>query len=173
MILDIAVLILFILALFKGWRNGLVLAVFSFLAYVIGVAAALKFSSLVALWLGDHTSIAERWLPVLAFLLVFILTAILVRLGARAIEGVLDLAQLGWLNRLCGVVFYCLVYLFSISVILFYARQLKILGPETLQASVAYSYIEPLGPWIINSLAVILPFFRNMFEQLREFFNRV
>src|SRR4051794_10937381 len=173
MILDIAVLILFLLAIFKGWRNGLVVAVFSFLAFVIGGAAALKFSSLVAGWLGKTTSIGERWLPVLAFMLVFILTAFLVRLGARAIEGLLNLAQLGWLNRLCGVLFYGLVYLFLVSILLFYAFQLKILCPKTLESSVVFPYIEPLGPKIINSLALLLPLFRNMFEQLKDFFGPV
>lgn len=171
MIIDIIALVLFCTALFRGWRRGLVIAVFSFLAFVIGLAAALKLSSQVAAYLGAHTHIAEHWLPVFAFLIVFIITLLLVRMGAKAIENMINLVSLGWLNRLCGVLFYSLVYLFIYSVILFYARQIPIFKEETFTSSFVYPYIGQLGPQIIDTLASILPFFRQMFEQLQEFFG--
>ena len=138
MIIDIIVFFLLVLALFKGWRNGLVLAIFSFLSFIIGLAAALKLSAVVAGYLGDNTSISQRWLPVLAFVLVFFLVVLLVRLGAKAIEGVLQLATLGWLNKLGGIIFYGLLYLFIFSVLLFYAQQLNIIKPQTADVSVTY-----------------------------------
>src|SRR5690349_8193204 len=110
--IDIIVLGLLLLALFKGLRKGLVLAVFSFLAFVIGLAAALKLSALVAVYLGENTNVSGRWLPVLAFVLVFGVVLLLVRLGAKLVEGGLQLVLLGWLNRVGGVLFFALLYLF-------------------------------------------------------------
>ena len=171
MIIDIAVIVLFILAIFKGLRNGLVLAIFSFLAFFIGLAAALKLSTVVADYLGANTNIAQRWLPFLAFIIVFILVLFLVRLAAKAIEGALKIVMLGWLNKIGGIVFYSLLYLFILSIILFYAEQLKILKPETFKASSTYAYIKPVGPKMVNALALILPFFKNMFAELEHFFG--
>ena len=94
MVIDIIVLLLLVLAIFKGYTKGLVVAVFSFLAFIIGLAAALKLSTLVADYLGTATSISSRWLPFLAFTLVFIAVILLVRLGAKLIEGSLRLAML-------------------------------------------------------------------------------
>ena len=171
MIIDIIVIVLFILAIFKGLRNGLVLAIFSFLAFFIGLAAALKLSTVVADYLGANTNIAQRWLPFLAFIIVFILVLFLVRLAAKAIEGALKIVMLGWLNKIGGIVFYSLLYLFILSIILFYAEQLKILKPETFKASSTYAYIKPVGPKMVNALALILPFFKNMFAELEHFFG--
>ena len=173
MIIDIIVFFLLVLALFKGWRNGLVLAIFSFLSFIIGLAAALKLSAVVAGYLGDNTSISQRWLPVLAFVLVFFLVVLLVRLGAKAIEGVLQLATLGWLNKLGGIIFYGLLYLFIFSVLLFYAQQLNIIKPQTADVSLTYPIIYPLAPQVIKGLGVILPFFRDMFAELERFFGQL
>src|SRR5690349_5475773 len=107
--IDLICLGLLVLALFKGLKKGLVLAVFSFLAFVIGLAASLKLSAVVAAYLGASTNVSARWLPVLAFALVFVGVLLLVRLGARLIEGALQVVLLGWANKLGGVLFYALL----------------------------------------------------------------
>jgi membrane protein required for colicin V production len=171
MFIDLIVIILLIFAIFKGLRNGLVVAVFSFLAFVIGLAAALKLSTVVAEYLGTNTNISQRWLPVLAFAIVFLIVVFLVRLGAKAIDGVLRLVMLGWLNKIGGLIFYTLLYLFIFSIILFYTVQLNIIKPETLEASTTYYYIQPIGPKVISALGIILPFFKDMFAELELFFG--
>lgn len=171
MFIDFIAFGLLILAIYKGYRNGLVVAIFSFLAFIIGLAAALKLSAVVADYLGANTNISQRWLPVLAFVIVFFLVGFLVRLGAKAIEGGLQMAMLGWLNRLGGIVFFVLLYLFIFSIVLFYAVQLKIVKPETSQVSVTFPIIYPLAPTVIEALGSILPFFKNMFIELENFFG--
>ena len=79
--------------------------------------------------------------------------------------------MLGWLNKIGGIIFYALLYLFIFSIILFYAVQLNIFKPETLETSTTYSYIQPIGPKVISALGVILPFFKNMFAELELFFG--
>ena len=51
MIIDIIFLILLALAVIKGISRGFIVAVFSFFAIIIGVAAAMKLSYIVANWL--------------------------------------------------------------------------------------------------------------------------
>jgi membrane protein required for colicin V production len=48
MVIDAIFIVLMILAVIKGFRNGLIVAVFSFLGIIIGLAAAMKFSTVVA-----------------------------------------------------------------------------------------------------------------------------
>jgi membrane protein required for colicin V production len=170
MFIDGIVTLLLVLALFKGWRNGLVVAIFSFLAVVVGLAAAVKLSAVAADYLGRNVSLSERWLPFVAFGAVFVGVVILVRLGAKLIESALQAVMLGWLNRLGGALFYALLYLFIFSILLFYAAQLHIIQPQAQQASVAYPYLAGLGPKVINGLGVVLPFFKNMFAELEAFF---
>jgi membrane protein required for colicin V production len=142
------------------------------LSFIIGLAAALKLSALVAVYLGKNINVAERWLPFLAFILVFIFVVIIVRLGAKAIQGLLEIAMLGWLNRMLGIFLYAALYFFIFSLILFYAVQMHILKQETVTASVTYPYLAPFGPRVVSWLAWILPLFENMFVELKKFFGQ-
>lgn len=171
MLIDLIAFCLVLLALFKGLQKGLVVALFSFLAFVIGLAAALKLSAVAAAYIGDAVSVSQRWLPVLAFLAVFIIVVLLIRLGAKLIEGALQIAMLGWLNKLGGVFFYALIYFFIFSVLLFYATQLNIIKPATTDSSFSYSFIQPIGPRIINVLGAVLPLFKDLFSELLQFFD--
>lgn len=173
MFIDIVVVILLVFATFKGLRKGFIVGLFSFLGFIIGLAAAMKLSTVAAIHLGNAINISQRWLPVLAFMLVFLLVVFLVGIGARAIEAVIKMTMLGWLNRLGGIVLFVLIYLFIFSIILFYAEQVHLIKPETMQNSVAYPILQPLGPKVINGLSIIFPFFKNMFNDLLNFFDGV
>lgn len=173
MLIDFISIGLLILSIIKGFRKGLVVAVFSFLAFIIGLAAAIKLSAVVAKYLGNNISVSQRWLPILAFAIVFFIVVLLVGLGAKAIESVLNMAMLGWLNRLGGILFYFLMYFSIYSIVLFYATQLQIIKPQTSQGSVTYPLIYPMAPTAINSLGRLLPFFKNMFADLESFFAHI
>jgi membrane protein required for colicin V production len=112
-------------------------------------------------------------LPILAFAIVFFVVILLVRLGAKAIERGLRMVMLGWLNKLGGMVFYFLLYFFIFSILLFYATQLHIIKPETVQTSVTYPIIYPMAPVVMDVLGSIIPFFKNMFAQLEDFFDHL
>ncbi|MEO5648076.1 MAG: CvpA family protein [Chitinophagaceae bacterium] len=171
MIIDIAFLIIIIYAIFKGLSKGFIIAIFSILAFIIGIAAALKLSAVVANYLGNNTKITSGWLPVLSFILIFILVVILVRLGAKFIEKTFQVVMLGWLNRLAGAVFYILLLTIIFSVFLFYAEALSLVSPKTIASSVTYSYVQPWGPKVIDNLGRIIPFFKDIFDDLGNFFG--
>lgn len=171
--IDIAFVILFFLAAIKGFKRGLIIAVFSILALVIGLAAAIKLSAVAAVHIGKSVSITDKWLPIVSFAAVFITVIILVRLGAKFIEKVLRFGMLGWANRLGGILFYFILYSIVLSILIFYAEQLHILKPSTIHSSATYPYIQPLGPRIINAIGEGIPIFRDMFTQLEDFFENL
>jgi len=173
MLIDIIFLILIIIAIFKGYRKGLVIAVFSFIAFIVGIAAALKLSAVVAEHLKNDLSISAKWIPVISFLLVFIAVIFLIRLGAKLIEKTFQLALMGWINRLAGAILYIFIYTFIFSVLLFYADKIHVISQHTIQSSQTWPYIEPIGPKVINGLAKVIPLFKNMFDELESFFGNV
>ena len=173
MLIDIIALVLLVMAVFKGLSKGLIVALFSFLAFIIGLAAALKLSTAMADYIGANVEVSQRWLPFLAFAVVFIIVVLLVRLGAKLLQGAVQMAMLGWVNRIGGVLLYVLIYYFIYSVLLFYATQLNLIKPATTEASVTYSYIAPFGPKMMEIVGSVVPWFKNMFEELLHFFDAV
>jgi membrane protein required for colicin V production len=173
MIIDIIFLLLMVFALIKGYRNGFVVAVFSFLGIIIGLAAAMKLSTVVAGWLKDSTSISAAWLPFLSFLLVMIGVMLLVRLGAKLIQSAMELVMLGWLNKLSGIVLYAALFITLYSVLLFYSIKLQWLKPQVLQSSEVYAFVQPWGPKAIGLFGAVIPWFKGMFEELSRFFENI
>ena len=173
MAIDIIFIVLMIIAVMKGLRNGFVVAIFSFLAIFIGLAAAMKLSTWVAGWLHDSTNISSRWLPFLAFILIMLGVALLVRIGAKLVQSALRLVMLGWLNKLAGVVLYAALFTTVYSVLLFFAEHIHLLKPETMQSSQSYSFIQPWGPKAIEWFGQLIPWFRGMFDELSRFFERI
>jgi membrane protein required for colicin V production len=173
MLIDLIFLILVVIALIKGYRKGLVLASFSFVGIFLGLAAAVKFSSLVARWLKEYTHIAFGWLPFLAFLIILIAVWILVRIGSKLIETSLELVMLGWLNRLAGILLYVLLYACIFSVVLFYADKLHLIKPYMISDSKSYAYIQPIGPKFMALFEKVLPVLKGAFQELSDFFGRL
>ncbi len=173
MLLDIIFVVILILAIVKGYQRGLIVGIFSLVAIIVALAAAMKLSSVVAVYLGDNVKISEHWLPVISFALVFLVMVLLIRLGANLIQKTVELAMLGWVNRLGGIIFYIAIYLIVYSVLLFYAEQVRIVQPATIEKSVTYSFVQPWGPKAINGFAAVIPFFKDMFAGLEQFFDGV
>lgn len=173
MILDLIFVVLLVLAIFKGYRRGLIVGIFSFIAIIVGLAAAIKLSTIVAGYIGQAVNVSDEWLPVISFAVVFIIIVLLVRLGANAIQRTVEIAMLGWVNRLGGIILYAALYIMVFSVVLFYAEKVHLLKQPTIDKSVTYSFVQPWGPKAINAFGSVIPWFRDMFSELEQFFDGI
>ena len=173
MIIDLICLILLVLAIFKGMSRGFIVAVFSFVAFLVGMAAALKLSASVAGSLHQKMNVSGYWLPIFSFMLVFTMVAFTVRFGAKIIKKVAGIFFLGWLDSLLGVLLYATMYLMVYSVVLFFATRIFLVSDETRMASKTYTYIAPFGPKVIGEIGKVVPFFSHIFSDLGSYFETI
>lgn len=173
MLLDLIFAVIIVLAVLKGYQRGFVVGLFSLVAVIIGLAAAMKLSTVVAGYIGSAVRVSDEWLPVISFAVVFLIVILLIRLGARAIEKTVEVAMLGWVNKIGGIVLFAAIYIVVFSVLLFYAEQMKLIQPDTINKTVTYSFVQPWGPKAINGFGSVIPVFKDMFAELELFFDGV
>ena len=173
MLIDLIFAVIIILAILKGYKRGLIVGLFSLVAVIIGLAAAIKLSTVAAEYIGSSINISQQWLPIISFIIVFVIVVLLIRLGANAIEKAVEVVTLGWLNKLGGILLYVAIYTIVFSVLLFYAEEMKLLKPETIHQSAVYTFVQPWGPKTINTVGDIIPVFKNMFGELGQFFDGI
>ncbi len=171
MFIDFLFCILLLMAVFKGYSRGLIVAVFSLVAFFIGLIAAMKLSASVAVWLQDKTGTQTTWMPFIAFILVMAVVMLLIRFGANMLEKAAEFVMFGWLNKLGGILFYAIIYLTFFSIILFYAESMNVLSEETINNSKTYSFVAPWGPKAIDAIGSVIPVFEGLFDQLETFFD--
>ena len=173
MLIDLIFAVLMVIACFKGYTRGLIIAVFSIIAFIIGLAAALKLSTVVADRMKDSVSVSAKWLPFISFVVVFFVVVLLVRWGGKLIEKSFQVIMLGWLNRIGGIIFFAALYIIIFSIFLFYAEKLQLIKPSVIQSSVTYNFVQPWGPKVIDGFGNIIPIFKDMFARLEEFFSGI
>ncbi len=173
MTIDILYFLLILSAIYKGYTRGFIVSVFSFFAIIIGLAAAVKLSAIVAGWLRESTNISSQWLPFLSFVIVMVGIILLIRLAANMLQKTFEFMFMGWANKIGGILLYAVIYTMIFSVLLFFTNKIGILKEETISASVTYPFVEPWGIKTIDGFGKIIPVFKGMFTQLESFFDAV
>ena len=173
MIIDIIFIGLMLLAFVKGAKKGLIHALFSCLAFFIGMLAAIKLSVVAAHYFSEHSNINGRWIPFISFILIFALVVVIINSVGKILEKTAEITMMSWINKVGGICLFLLLYGILFSVILFYAKNLNFIKKETIESSLFYPYISPLGPDIINNLGKIIPFFKDLFSQLEVYFDSI
>lgn len=147
--LDIILLVCFAPALVTGVRKGLVEQLVSLASIFIGVWAAFKFSMLITAWLSGFIQAEAKILNIVAFAVTVIVTVLLLSLVGKLITKTLDLASLGWMNRLLGLVFALLKAAIVIGLVIFLVDPLinkfELVKPELLNGSIVYTSLRDLS----------------------------
>jgi membrane protein required for colicin V production len=173
MFIDSLFIMLMVAAVFKGYSRGLIVAVFSFVTIIIGLAAALKLSAVVANWLGTTISVGKAWLPILSFALVMFAVVFLVKLWAGMVQRSANVVMMAWVNKLGGILLYAALYTTLLSVVLFFAAKIGLFTTSSVQASKMYPFIQPWAPKAMSAMGTVVPIFKDMFGQLETFFDAV
>jgi membrane protein required for colicin V production len=104
--IDIVFAVLLGFAVYKELKNGLFVEVASFVALILGIYLAIKFSNLVgAIFTGFVPSWNPKYIEITAFIITFIMVLIGIHLSAKILTKLADFAFLGWINKFAGVIF--------------------------------------------------------------------
>ena len=160
---DLIILICLIPAIFAGFMKGFVRQAAAVAALILGVWAGYHFSDFVSTKLANWINVEQNILNIISFAIIFIGVLILVNLAGRAIEGLVKLVLLGWLDKLAGIIFALIKYAFIFSILIYLIESLdelfKFLPRETLQNSVLYWYLSKIAP-------VVFPYLKNLVSHI-------
>jgi len=130
----------------QGIRQGFFASLASFIAYIIGIYFAIKFSYLVAEILAQKIDWNPKTIQITAFGLTFVGIVILLITTAKIFTKIADWAYLGWLNRLFGGLFGLLKYTLLLSIFLNLIEKINFnnyfISEQTKQDSVFYNNIQ-------------------------------
>lgn len=146
LVVDIIIACLIGYALYKGFKEGLILALISLVSLIAGIFISLKFSFLFKDWIFEKTQWNPNVITICAFVFTFVLVLIGVQLLGKALTKILKTVALGGLNRLAGAVFLALKMILIISVVLNLFQKINfnnyLVSDETLNKSFFYHPIE-------------------------------
>jgi len=171
MILDIIVILLFIVGIFRGWKKGLLWSIASFLAVIVGIFLSLKLAHLVADYLQINNIFTSRYMLIISYLLIFLTTFLIFKFVSKLLEKLLDIMFLGLINNLLGALLYGVFMLFIASSLLWLVNEAKLVSEKYKVNSKAYQVIEPLAPKAIQIISPYIPYCNNIIKEVENHFD--
>lgn len=148
--LDIIILLILGIGLWKGYLNGFFVELTSLIALIAGIYGAIFFSNIAGAWLREKFDWDEIYITIVSFMVTFVLIILLIRYIGKLVTKIIDTAKLGTINKFAGAAFGLLKMAFITSVLLMFinlaTREISVLSKETREESLLYPAIEPLGP---------------------------
>lgn len=160
-ILDLIIVIVLALALWNGWRRGLVLQLFSLVSIVAAIWLAAHYGGEA----GAFLKLDEAYREPAGFVVVLLGGLLLVALLARLVRKLFQFAGFGWLDRLGGVLVAAAKYLLLLS--LAFAAFERINGEGTLLAKEKIEQSKGYAP-VRDLSRRILPFVSWLGEEVNH-----
>ena len=147
--IDILIVLPLVWGGWQGFKKGFVIEIFTLLALLVGVYAGVHLSDQMTIILRDHVNIGWRYLPTTSFILVFLLVGAMVYFLGKLVEKLIDFTGLKLINKLAGLFFGVLKFLYIISIILLieesFRVQAEVLPGEEKEKSLLYKPVRDLS----------------------------
>jgi membrane protein required for colicin V production len=134
---------------YKGFKNGLIIELFTLLALLVGVYAGIHFSDFTAELIKDKMNVKSTYLPVVAFTFTFIGVGAMIYFGGKVLEKMVSVAHLSIFNKLAGVAFAIIktAYFLGVFVVLMdsYDEKGDFIAEETKSDSLLYKPVKSLS----------------------------
>jgi membrane protein required for colicin V production len=162
--LDIIILFFLGWGFIMGLKKGFIIEVASLIALILGIWAGIHFSDFVSGLLISKFGWSSAYLPVISFLIIFIVIVIAVFILAKMIEKFVNLLALGLVNKLAGAVFGTIKFAIILSVAILIMNKFdtdKHLEKKA-NGSLLYNPVASIVPMIIPKLNVIKDEIKDM-----------
>lgn len=155
-IVDIILLLCFIPGIVRGISKGFVHQIISLASIFIGAWLAVKFSALVSNWLTNYMQLDPKVLKIISFAIIVLLAILLLYWLGELITNAFKATDMGWLNRLLGLVFSIVkvALILGLLIMLFDGLNDKIhlFKPEVFDDAVLYNALKDFGQSILPFL---------------------
>lgn len=166
--IDIVILVPIIYAAWKGFKHGLIIEIFTLLALFVGIYASIHFSDLTSNFLRENVGMSSKYVPVIAFTLTFLGIGAMVYFLGKTIEKIIKVTQLTPINKLAGVFFSVLKYIYILSTLLIllesYDEKIGFFPPNMKEESLLYHPIMQVSKTSIPGMKESTIFVHNLLD---------
>lgn len=173
MVIDIIFVIMAGYGFYLGFAKGIIRTIFTILSFLFGLLAAFKFAPAATKFLETAFDSNNPMMFLAGFLLSFVLTMILIRLVARAIEGFLRTANINIVNQFAGGLLLAGMMTLLYSMVLWFGNQSKLIDEQTKSQSFTYTYLQHYPDRVWAAIKFIQPSVREFWDDSIDFMDQL
>jgi membrane protein required for colicin V production len=153
-LIDSICLIILIYGSYKGFRNGIVGELLSFLGILLGIYLSKTYYPIVDEYLATIFDSTNQLVSLISVILIFSVTIILTKILSKVITKALNVMALGLLNKLIGSIFGLLKYLLILCIITFIFLEANdifvFIETNKIEKTQIFSKIQKINDYILN-----------------------
>jgi len=164
--IDIIIIILVLLAAFKGFSRGLIKELISLISLIAGVYIASNFSVYVEKHLNYYFPKIEEYNTIISFILVFLIIYLSLKLAGIIIHKFVKTIQLNLINKILGLLFGTIKAILIIAFILLEFNHLE----QSFSPIIPKNHKEgsKLYPLIVEIIPTISPIAKEKIKHLKK-----
>ena len=153
-LIDSICLIILIYGSYKGFKNGIVGELLSFLGILLGIYLSKTYHPIVDEYLATIFDSTNQLVSLISVILIFSVTIILTKILSKVITKALNVMALGLLNKLIGSIFGLLKYLLILCIITFIFSKANdvfvLIETNKIEKTQIFSKIQKINDYILN-----------------------
>ena len=157
----------------RGFYKGFIDEAASFFALIIAVVGGFKLTYLFTELITNTFQIKSQWIPLIAFLTVFVLLISLVKVLSNAIHKLLAAVRLGFINNIAGAALGLLKVGFVVSLLVWLVSKVHFISDELQRSSILYAYMLDFAPTTMRIVTKIIPFTSNLVDAINQLFDKM
>jgi membrane protein required for colicin V production len=172
MVIDVVFIVVALWGMYLGFSRGIIQTIFTIVSIVFGLMMGFRFGPQVTSLL-EQTLSDNALMFIAGFLITFVGTMFVIRLLARALEGVLEAANINFINRVIGGMFLSGIMILIYSVLLWFGDRSHLINDEAKRLSVTYEYLEQFPTYVWDWGGRLRPVLEDFWQHSIEFMDKL
>ena len=151
---------------YVGFSRGIIKTIISVVSIIVGVIAALRFAPKMTDLLKELFNEQSPLMFVAGLILTFLLTMTILRIVGKGLEGILQTANINFINQILGGVFMAASLVFLYSLALWFVVQVM-RNPENSQLVVdsrTYPFLKEYPGIVFNGFSKLKPIIQDFWD---------
>lgn len=158
---------------FLGFKKGLLLEIVGVLAFILAIIGGFKLMETGMVYLSEYFEDFGQLLPFISFLIIFLAIILLINMLGKLLKKMIDMTLLGGFDKFAGAILGLVKWAIGVSILLWLVNNFGVELPGQDEELVLYPFLTELGPKIIASLDIVLPFAEDMLESIKALLSPV
>lgn len=143
------------------------------MAFILAIIGGFKLMETGMVYLSEYFEDFGQLLPFISFLIIFLAIILLINMLGKLLKKMIDMTLLGGFDKFAGAILGLVKWAIGVSILLWLVNNFGIELPGQEEELVLYPFLTELGPKLIASLDVVLPFAQDMLESIKALLSPV
>lgn len=143
------------------------------MAFILAIIGGFKLMETGMVYLSEYFEDFGQLLPFISFLIIFLAIILLINMLGKLLKKMIDMTLLGGFDKFAGAILGLVKWAIGVSILLWLVNNFGVELPGQDEELVLYPFLTELGPKLIASLDVVLPFAEDMLESIKALLSPV